>query len=45
MPFRKWEIDETVNFQNFHKLFTNNFSAFLWHFGIPFSNGKNERSK
>ena len=40
----KQEIDETVNFRNFRKLFTNKFSAFWWHSGIPFSNGKNERS-
>ena len=41
----KREIDETVNFQNFRKFFTNKLSAFLWHFGTPFSNWKNERSK
>ena len=28
MPFRKWEIDETVNFQNFHKI------TFLHFYGI-----------
>ena len=38
----RWEIDETVNFRNFRQLFTNKISAFLWHFGAPFSNGKNE---
>ena len=38
----RWEIDETVNFQNFCKLFTNKFATFLGHFGTPFSNGKNE---
>ena len=41
----KREIDETVIFWNFHKLFTNKFSVFSWHFGTPFRNGKNERSK
>ena len=41
----KREIDETVNFRNFCKFFTKKLSAFLWHFGTPFSDGKNERSK
>ena len=43
LPKRK--IDETVNFRNFRKFFTSKLSAFLWYFGTPFSNGKNERSK
>ena len=41
----KREIDEAVNFRNFRKFFTSKLSAFLWYFGTPFSNGKNERSK
>ena len=37
----KREIDETVNFRNFCKLFTNTFSAFLMDFGTPyFQTGK-----
>ena len=36
----KRDIDETVNSRNFHKLFTNKFSTFLWHFGALFSNRK-----
>ena len=32
----RWEIDETVNFRNFHEL--------LWHVGNTFSNGKTKRS-
>ena len=40
----KQEIDKTVNFTNFCKFLTNKLSAFLWHFGTPFSNRKNERS-
>ena len=39
----KREIDETVNFRNFRQLFQINFSRFLFHFGTPFSNGKNEK--
>ena len=38
----RWEIDETVNFRNFRKLFTKPCAAFLGHFGTLFSNGKNE---
>ena len=38
----RWEIDETVNFRNFRKLFTKSCAAFLGHFGTLFSNGKNE---
>ena len=34
--------DETVNFLNCRQSFSNKFAAFLWHFGTPFSNGKNE---
>ena len=37
-----WEIDETVNFRNFRKLFTNKFSTFSGYFGTLFSNRKNE---
>ena len=36
----KREIDETVNFRNFRKLFTNKFSAFLWDFGTHFQTEK-----
>ena len=36
----KREIDETVNFRNFRKLFTNKFSPFLWHFGTHFQTAK-----
>ena len=38
----RWEIDETVNFQNFRKLFTNKCAMFFGHFGTLFSNRKNE---
>ena len=35
--------DETVNFRNCRKSFSNKFvTPFLWHFGTPFSNGKKE---
>ena len=36
----RWEIDETVNFRKFRKLFRNKYAAFLRHYGTPFSNGK-----
>ena len=35
----KWEIDETVNFHNFCKFFTNKCDAFFGYFGTLFSNG------
>ena len=38
----RWEIDETVNFRNFCKFFTDKIATLLGHFGTPFSNGKNE---
>ena len=38
----KTGIDEIVNFGNLRKLFTNKCTTFLWHFGTPSSNGKNE---
>ena len=31
----KWEIDETINFRNFRKLFTNKFAAFFMAFWHP----------
>ena len=36
----RWEIDETVNFRKFRKLFRNKYAPFLSHYGTPFSNGK-----
>ena len=36
----RWQIDETVNFRNFRKLFTNKYAAYLGHCGTLFSNGK-----
>ena len=38
----KREIDEIIDFRNFRKLFMNKFTAYFWHFGTPFPNGKNE---
>ena len=35
----RWEIDETVNFRNFRKFFTNKCDAFFGYFGTLFSNG------
>ena len=37
-----WQIDETVNFRNFRKLFTNKCATFFGHYGTLFSNRKNE---
>ena len=38
----KREIDEIINFWNFHKFFINKFAVFFRHFGTPFPNGKNK---
>ena len=38
----KQEINEIVNFWNFRKCSQINLLRFLWHFGTPFSNGKNK---
>ena len=36
----RWQIDETVHFRNFHKLFTNKCATYFGYFGTPFSNEK-----
>ena len=40
----RWEIDDTVNFRDFRKLFTNKFSAFLGILAPYFQTGKTKRS-
>ena len=40
----RWEIDETVNFRNVRKLFTNKFAAFLGILAPHFQTGKTKRS-
>ena len=43
LPLR-WAIDETVNFRNFRKLFTNKCAAFWEHFGTHLQTRKTKRS-
>ena len=41
----RWEVDGTVNFHNFRKLFTNKCLTFFGPFGTLFSNGENEMKR